>query len=327
MKLTRNSKIFINYLLGPLLFIWLTWSIYNQIAAQPGLNQAWQQIIHTWGLQKIILLTATFALMFLNWGLEAYKWMIAVKAVQQIPFMQAFQAIFSGVSFSVTTPNRMGEYLGRLMYVPEGSRLRTISGTIVGSMSQLIITLLFGLIGLLFLQDRFISQELIDQTWMKVIISGVSLVLTAMLLFYFRISWIVKLAGKLPQIKRIFYLLEALEALNTASLLYLLMVSFFRFLVFSLQYYLFFYLFEVNIGIADAFWSVNVSFLVMAVIPTIAIAELAQRGKVIITIAGLYSANHLGITLATAAVWLVNLILPAIIGSILILGKRKIVSV
>ena len=164
MKLTRNSKIFINYFLGPLLFIWLTWSIYQQIAAQPGLNQAWQQIIHSWGTQKLFLLTVTLALMFLNWGLEAYKWMIAVRSVQQLPFMQAFQAIFSGVSFSVTTPNRMGEYLGRLMYVQEGSRLRTISGTIVGSMSQLIITLLFGLIGLLFLQDRFVGQGLIDQT-------------------------------------------------------------------------------------------------------------------------------------------------------------------
>lgn len=327
MKLTRNSKIFINYFLGPLLFIWLTWSIYQQIAAQPGLNQAWQQIIHSWGTQKLILLAVTLALMFLNWGLEAYKWMIAVRSVQQLPFMQAFQAIFSGVSFSVTTPNRMGEYLGRLMYVQEGSRLRTISGTIVGSMSQLIITLLFGLIGLLFLQDRFVGQGLIDQTWMQVIISGVSLVLTMMILFYFRLSWIVKLAGKIPGSKRFFYLVEALEALDTSALFQLLIVSFLRFLVFSLQYYLFFYLFEVNIGVAAAFWSVNVSFLVMAVIPTIAIAELAQRGKVIITIVGLYSANHLGITLATAAVWLVNLILPAVIGSILILRRRKIVSV
>ena len=58
----------------------------------------------------------------------------------------------------------------------------------------------------------------------------------------------------------------------------------------------------------------------MAIIPTIAIAELAQRGKVVTAIVGLYSVNELGMTFATAGIWFINLILPAIIGSLLILG-------
>lgn len=325
MKLTRNSKIFINYFLGPMLFCWLFWSIYQQIAHQPGLKQAWQQIIRSWNVDKLLLLLASLGLMLFNWGLEAYKWKLAVAPVQRIPFLQALQAIFAGVSFSVTTPNRVGEYFGRLMYVKEGSRLRTISVSIVGSISQLIITLLFGLAGLLVLRPLIIQEGMVNETWMQVLISGVSLVLIGFLLFYFRLRWILHLLSR-PGLKKLFYLIEALEQLDTKILLQMLLISLFRFLVFGLQYYLFFYLFEVDLTLLQSFWTVNVSFLVMAVIPTIAIAELAQRGKVVITLAGLFSGNHLGITLATAAVWLVNLIFPALIGSLLILKKRKIVT-
>ena len=68
-------------------------------------------------------------------------------------FFRSLKAIFSGVSFSVTTPNRIGEYFGRMLYMNEGNRLKVISLTILGSLSQLIVTILFGLLGLLILQS------------------------------------------------------------------------------------------------------------------------------------------------------------------------------
>jgi len=69
---------------------------------------------------------------------------------------------------------------------------------------------------------------------------------------------------------------------------------------------------------------VSVSFLVLAIIPTIAVIELFQRRMVVKTLVGLYSTNELGITLTTAGIWLINLIIPAIVGSLLILSIKKI---
>lgn len=326
MKLTRNSKIFINYFLGPLLFCWLSWSIYRQIIRQPGLEQAWQGISDSFNGPLVFLVLAALLLMLFNWSLEAIKWKISIRSVQELSFFKALQAVFSGVSFSVTTPNRVGEYIGRLFYMNEGNRLRTISITIVGSISQLIITLLAGTIGLLLLQNDIEHAALIDPLWMKVIIYGSSAVLLGFLLFYFRLSWVTKGISRLPGSKRFIYLVEALEQLDASLLWKLLFFSLLRFIVFTAQYYLFFILFDVDITAWQALWTVSVSFLVMAVIPTIAIAELAQRGKVITAIVGLYSANQLGMTLATAAIWFVNLILPALLGSLLILRRRKIIS-
>ena len=68
----------------------------------------------------------------------------------------------------------------------------------------------------------------------------------------------------------------------------------------------------------------SVSFLVMAVIPSIELIELPQRGKVITVVVGLFSANTLGMGLSIACIWFINLIVPAIAGSIIILAIRKI---
>jgi uncharacterized membrane protein YbhN (UPF0104 family) len=324
MKLNKNIKIFINYFLGPVLFIWLSWSIYREIKNQPDLGNAWQHIRESFNSPLIWNLAGVIALMLVNWSVEAIKWRISIHEVQQVSFLKAFKAVLSGVSFSVSTPNRVGEYLGRVMYMDEGNRLKTISITIVGSISQLIITLLMGSIGLVILRSTIEEGHLISSIWMKVILYGVLITLSVLTLFYFKLSLLIKWVDRLPGSNRFAYLVRALEDFNATLLLKLLSLSLLRFIVFIIQYYLLFSLFNVEITWWQSFWVMSVSFLILASIPSFAILELVQRGYVIKTIAGLYSTNIAGIGLTTAGIWLINLIIPAIIGSLLILGIKKI---
>jgi uncharacterized membrane protein YbhN (UPF0104 family) len=326
MKLHRNIKIFINYFLGPLLFTWLAWSIYNQIQRQPDVSQAWQRIKQSFSSPLVLNLFVAVLLMIVNWSIEAAKWKMALYSVQRVSFLKAFKAVLSGVSFSVSTPNRVGEYLGRLLYMEEGNRLKTISISIVCSISQLIITLLAGGIGLIVLRPLIEERLHIGALWMQVTTYGVGAVVIVLTLFYFNLSGLIKWVDRLPGARRFAYLVSALEDFNATLLLRLLSLSALRFVVFIIQYYLLFRLFGVEISWGDAFWTVSVSFLVMAVIPTIAIIELVQRGKVVAKVVGLYSANELGMNLATTSIWLINLIIPAIIGSLLILSIRKIIK-
>ena len=271
-------------------------------------------------------LVAVITLMFVNWSIEAIKWKISIRQIQQVSFIKAFKAVMSGVSFSVSTPNRVGEYLGRVLYMEEGNRMKTISITIVGSISQLIITLLMGGIGLLILWPVIEDRHLISSIWMKVILYGVLAALSALTLFYFKLSWLTKWMDRLPGSSRFAYLVRALKDFNATLLVRLLSLSLVRFIVFIIQYYLLFRLFNVEVTWGQCFWTVSVSFLVLAAIPSFAILELVQRGYVTKTIVGLYSTNIAGIGLTTAGIWLINLIIPAIIGSLLILGIKKIYS-
>jgi uncharacterized membrane protein YbhN (UPF0104 family) len=326
MKLNRNIKIFVNYFLGPLLFVWLSWSIYQQVKQQSNLEDAWQTVRQSFSSPLLWNLVAAVLFMVINWSIEAVKWKIAVRSVQEISFLKAFRAVLSGVSFSVSTPNRVGEYLGRVLYMEEGNRLRTISVTIVGSISQLIITLLMGCIGLLLLRRDIEAHVPVSPLWMRVIISGGITALVVLTLFYFRLSWLIRWANRLPGSSRFAYLVRALVDFNATLLLRLLSLSALRYVVFIAQYYLLFRFFGVEVSWGQTFLTVSVSFLVLAAIPTIAIIELVQRGKVVATIVGMYSANELGMNLATAAIWFINLIIPAIIGSLLILSIKKIFS-
>lgn len=325
MELNKNIKIFINYFLGPVLFIWFTYSIYQQIKQQPNIEKSWQHIRQSFASTMVWNLVAVFLLMIANWTVETFKWRLAVRKIQYVGFFTAFKAVLSGVSFSVITPNRVGEYLGRVLYMNEGNRLKAVSLTITGSLSQLLVTLLMGLIGLLVLRKPLEESHTLSSLWMDVLLYGVFMATFILTLFYFRLSWLVKWIDRLPGSKKFAWLIKALEEFNATLLLQMLSLSALRFIIFIVQYYLLFRLFDVDVSWWQGWWTVSVSFLVMAIVPTIALfTDLGLRGKVSLKLIGLFGSNSLGISLTAATIWLINLIIPALAGSLLILSIRKI---
>jgi uncharacterized membrane protein YbhN (UPF0104 family) len=322
MGMNKNIKIFINYFLGPLLFVWLSWSIYNQIRHQSNLSLSWQHISASFHGPLLWNFVFVIVLMGLNWSIEAWKWKLAVKKIQPISFGRAFKAVLSGVSFSVSTPNRVGEYVGRVMYMEEGNRLRAISLTIICSMSQLMVTLVMGVTGLICLMPEIYAAEFVSGLWVKLVLYGVAVTLLILTVFYFRLSWLVKWVDRIPGSGRYAYLINAVENVNATMLLQLLSLSVIRFLVFGIQYYLLFRLFGVETGWWQGFWATSITFLVLAIIPTIALLEVVQRSTVALKIFGLLTTNELGIGLTTITVWFINLIIPALAGSLLILGIK-----
>ncbi len=92
-----------------------------------------------WRFWLVILLA------FVNWGIEARKWQVLIKTFAKNSFSESIRSVLSGLALSLNTPNRMGEYGGRILYVKDGSRLKAISLSIAGSISQLIITLIIGM--------------------------------------------------------------------------------------------------------------------------------------------------------------------------------------
>jgi hypothetical protein len=118
------------------------------------------------------------------------------------------------------------------------------------------------------------------------------------------------------------YLFQALGKVDATMLLKLLSLSVLRFLVFTVQYYLLFRLFDVPVDWWQSFWAVSVMFLVLAIIPTVALLEVIQRSTVALQVFRLLTTNELGVGLTTVTIWFINLIIPALIGSLLILSIK-----
>jgi uncharacterized membrane protein YbhN (UPF0104 family) len=322
MQLNKSIKIFINYFFGPILLAWLAFSIYNNIKHQPQLGVSWLQIKHSFQSAKIFLLLASLILVFVNWGIEALKWKASVAMIQPIGFWHAFKAVLSGVTFSVTMPNRVGEYLGRVLYLPEGSRLKTISVTLVGSFAQLLTTLFVGIIGLVVLK-RILLQTYPDLViWYQIALYSLIAIVLVLVLIYFNVSATVAIFNKWIRNQKYLYLVEALNSFHSKLLMKILLLSLLRYLVFVAQYILVFYLFEVNVSAFIIGWVMSLVFLAMAIVPSIALVEIGVRGEISLKLMGMFTGNSLGIGLTSITVWLINLVIPAIIGSLLLMNIK-----
>ncbi len=323
MRLNKNIKIFLNYVLGPLLFAWLSYSIITQIKNQPHLEESWTNIKTSFSNVGVINLIVVFILMFANWSLEAIKWKLSVQNIQPFSFLTSVRAILSGVSFSVTTPNRMGEYLGRVLYMSDGNRMRAISLTILGSLSQLIITLFFGLLALLILKPVMLSSGLSGwKEWLNLIFIVGLIWFLFLTVFYLRINWLTRVIDKIPAIKKYIWLINELEKTDTTLLVRLLSISLIRYLVFATQYFLLFRFFVVEVSWWQGFWAIGLVFFIMAITPTIALFEVVQKIYVTKEIFAIFTVNTLGIGFVTTTIWFINLVVPAAIGSLLILGIK-----
>ena len=321
--MNKNIKILLNYFFGPLLFIILSWSLYRQMINKPNLGIQWQQIRNSWLNWKFWLVVF---LMFVNWGIEAEKWQLLINHIQRFSFFKSFKSVLSGCSVTMLTPNRVGEYGGRILYVEEGNRVKAISLTIVGSISQLLVTLMMGCFGLFFL--RYFSQydhsilTPLPEFWETVITCLTVAITFILLLFYLRLGWLVRMMEKLPALHRIVKHISVLDEFNNKQLIQILSLSFVRYLVFVLQYLLLLQVMEVQIAPWLCFWLMTIFYLVMAVAPTFGFIELPVRVSSSWAILKLYTANQLGVGVAALGIWMINLVIPAVIGSLLILSIK-----
>jgi hypothetical protein len=265
-----------------------------------------------------------FVLMLINWGIEARKWQVLLLPIKKMPFLRAFKATLTGVSFAMNTPNRIGEYGGRMLFVDEGNRLKSVSLTIAGSFSQLIITLILGVAGLYVLSDELMQKEQLSglAIWFKSIRWMLVIITLVCLLIYFRISWIIKGIERLPGLTTFIQHIAVMEELSVTLLLRVLSLSLLRFIVFTIQYNLLLQVLHVGVDVWVGFWLVSVLFLCLAIWPTIAILELGLRWEYSLFLFSLYSSNTVGIYAAATAIWLINLVVPAMAGSLFLLGLR-----
>jgi len=320
----KNMKILLNYGLGPVLFIWLSYSIYHQVSRQPHLDTAWNGLRQSLYGEAAWKLYAALALMPVNWGLEARKWQVLLKPLEKLSLFTCFKAILSGVAFSINTPNRIGEYGGRIVYVQDGHRWKAVALTIIGSLSQLIVTLLFGLGGLLFLLKSPATGPAVAvyAVWIKALFYGSFAVTACLALLYFRLGWMLQWLERIPKTGRFLQYVAVIENLPVRFLLRVVSLSVIRYIVFVIQYILLLQLFDVAIDAWQAFWLISVLYVVLAVTPTITLAELGIRGQVSLLLFSMVSANSLGIEMAATAIWVINLVLPAFAGSLLFLGIK-----
>jgi len=297
----------------------LFYTVIRQLHRQPNWKDSIHQMVSAAIGKQQWKLYCMFLLMVVNWTLETAKWQIAMRPVQSIRFTQAFKAILAGTCIASFTPNRVGEYLGRMLFVDPGNKVVSVAPTILCSMSQMLVTLTAGSVGLFLYRNLAISQG----DWLSPALFRPAIILTilaafALFLVYYKFDPLVRRVNKwLIKNNKAFSVPENYSFRALSGILFL---STIRYLVFILQYGLLFSLFGIPLLGLQVFTGVSVMFVLMAVVPTLTfLTDLGFRWAVGIQVFQVYTLNTAGILAVSLGIWLINLIIPALVGSLLIL--------
>jgi hypothetical protein len=267
----------------------------------------------------VLILLFAVLLIFLNWGFESWKWHELIRKFQDISLWQSYKAIFAGTAISWWMPNRAGEYVGRIFFIKAEKRIRGILATLIGSLSQLMVTLILGVFGLLSFTFSWMGNLYL---WAALAMLG-ALSITLLLVFYFNINQLRNLipsSARMSRLLRKYALVYALY--SQKDLQKILFFSLLRYLVFSFQFYLLLYFYGIIIDPPLAAMLIFLMFFIQTAIPTSAFGELAVRGGTAIFLFQPYSHNLSGIVAATYTLWIINVLLPGLLGGVILVFSR-----
>lgn len=304
-----KQKIFsaLAWILGILAFAILTYRIYQTFTKTDFLN-----VLHSLHqTQNIIYLSLSLFLMPINWGIESWKWYKITLNIENIGYKNSVLAVLTGLAFGHLLPARSSEFLGKIIFYSDNNKSNIGILHFINAAFQMYVTLFFGLMALFFYFNFNVSFHKYSQV----------IIVTGIILFVF-ISWLIIYADKLYFLKK---LLPSLNYQISHSLKFeLLFWSVIRYIIFVIQFYFVFKIFNYTIDFNFNFIAqIGIYFLLTSVIPMVSVVEVAIRALIGIIAFHSSGNNDLQLAIITTIIWLINLAIPSIAGFVIWLSIKK----
>lgn len=242
----------------------------------------------------------------LNWFFEILKWQNLVSTFYTISFKEATFQSLGSLTASVFTPNRVGEYGAKMLYFPKSETKKIILLNFIGNSSQMATTTFFGVLGL------FITGLFYDYFSYKIGIVILSFFLIFLIFFVFRNR--INIYGFSVE-----KLIKKIKSFPRNSLKTTQQLSVIRFLIFSHQFYFLLLIFGVEITYSLALATIFSMYFLASIVPSIHLMDVAIKGSVAVVLFGKLGVNQWTIVSITTLMWLLNLVIPVIIGSLFVL--------
>ena len=309
--ISRYKSIFSNGI-KVVIVVFAFWFIYKKLVTNNNLRD-FRNIIS--GIPKaeiIAVISVVLLLMLVNWGLEAFKWRRLLREIERLSIWQAIESVFCGLTWAIFTPNRIGEYGGRVFFLSPKRRIIGVVAMAVGNIGQMVLTNIFGAISLCIFIYRFVPLDYR--------LNYALMVLSAMfclffLIFYFNIRWLngLLLSMKFTRKYKKFY--SILGRYQKKELFKILMFCLARYVVFSTQYFIMFYWLIPDIHYLDILMMVCILFFVQSTLPSLDLFDIGVRSVTASYFFSFVTKQDVAVIACTASIWLINIIIPAILGS------------
>ena len=246
-----------------------------------------------------------------NWFFEIAKWQELVKTIKKISFKNALEQSLGGLTASLITPNRIGDYGAKAIYYPPNQRKRIVLLNLIGNMSQMGVTTIIGLTGLII----FVNHYEIEVDYYRVARFVFILVIIAIII---TLGWYqerVKIKGY--SIKKLF---EVIKKVKQQTIIISTLYALIRYLIFSFQFYFLLTLFGVSVDYMYAMMVISSMYFLASIVPSITIFDVVIKGSVAVFLFGYVDVNELTILSIIMIMWILNFAIPSIFGSYYVLN-------
>lgn len=297
--ISNKTKQYLTLIIKLIIVFGAFYFIYDKLAHDEKLS--WKQFSDI--LQhKFTIAWILFMLCFsvLNRFLEILKWKNLVLVIEKISLYTATKQVLAGVTAGLFTPNGIGEYAGKVLYFPKKETKRVLFLNLICNGIQMVLTIIFGLIGLFYLGYY---------TYFYVLLGFGILLLTFLFL------------TKNATIKgySIALFFEKIQEIPKKIHQKNIILAICRYLTFSHQYYFLFLLFGIEIDYFTLMATITTVYFIASSLPSFQFLDFVVKGGVAIWFFDKLNIDEYIVLFISTFMWLLNVVLPVLIGSYFVL--------
>ena len=273
--------------------------IYDQLVHNDKLN--WVLFIEKFNKNKSFLgISFLLLLSVLNRFFEILKWQNLVSYLHKISVFDATKQVLGALTAGLFTPNGIGEYAGKALFYEKSQAKNIVFLNLICNGIQLILSVVFGIFGLLYLGYG---------KWVLLLLFGI----LGLLILGFGLKKLkIKGYSITDLILKINEIPKSIHRKNN----YLAVC---RYLIFSHQYYFLFLAFDVQLPYFTLMATISAVYLLASSLPTFQFLDFAVKGSVALYFFGMLGVNEWIVVFISTLFWFLNIVLPAVIGSYFVL--------
>ena len=293
------------YFIGFLVYIYYRWT---------GLSLQAEEYIR-WESLGILALT------FFSLLIESQKWRILIW--DRISIQSALSQILAGYSTAVFSPGQLGHFLGRKILHRQLGWWKATGATLLGGFWQTLTFIVYGTFSLWWLiipegEDGFLKYLEYGSLLLVIIFLVILQLITPIHRWLSTKYW-----SRTKWIRPVLSILAAMRSRSWTHHAKLLALSLLKAAIIYTQFALLIYIgggFQIDLQVILI---IPIVFLIITLLPLPSMLGLIARGEIVLQLWNLYDLNAEKAYISVYALWVFNIMIPALLGTLLILIHQK----
>ena len=171
-NIINKYRSWISYGIKVIISILILISIYFEVFQNQILSRCMHAFETAFNIDNLFLLMFLLLLSAINWFLEAFRWRAVMQSIEEVSMSESMKAILSGLGISAFSPNRVGEFIGRVVYLKRANKVRGVLLNFVSNSALILTSYLAGYVSSLYFLNLWLTQK---EWWYYLIIVGLGL--------------------------------------------------------------------------------------------------------------------------------------------------------